>query len=361
MPININNKKICKFVMIGGFLGGLAAAFGINVNKSYQNIKNETIVNKMTKNITDNMFKVSTKFISNCNTTVGGQNRIKIKIGNIGGNFNYNSNQSITDFTNTKCFQQQTFTNEMATQIVNQMSDNILSQMDNETKQKLLTETKAEATANPSILPAIGVSASIGITSSRTDIQNTSITNINTEMQNIVKKIVETEFENNCSTKKINDNTIEITINDIGKDVNFNAIQQIVVAGLLECININGMINTIFDKFESKFELDLSHITKTTATTESTSKVDAKTTTGFSIGAIIAIVVAVIVAIIVLSIGGVFVSKMMQNNNAQGMQRSGIPQGMRPGMPQGMPQSMPQGMRPNMSLSTRPSSFPMKR
>jgi hypothetical protein len=351
--------------MIGGFLGGLAAAFGINVNKSYQNIKNETIVNKMTKNVTDNMFKVSTKFISNCNTTVGGQNHIKLNIGTIGGNLNFNTTQAITDFTNTKCFQQQTFTNEMATQIINQMSDNILSQMDNDTKQKLLTETKAEAQANPSILPAVGLSASIGITSSRTDIQNTSITNINTEIQNIVKKIVETEFENNCSAKKINNNTIEITVNNVGGDVNFNVIQQIVVAGLLECVNVNGMMNKIFDKFESQFELDLSHITNTTATTESTSKVDAKTKTGFSIGAIIAIVIAAIVIAAVLGIVGVFVSKNMQQNNPQGM-RPGMPpsmpfgaQGMRPNMPPNVPFNA-QKMQPNMPPMP-PSGFPMKR
>lgn len=217
---------------------------GNSSSKSNQVITNNTVnqdyINSLNKTIMDSAVNTMVSNASSCSSAVNLNNSCNMSGTSVGGDFNFNGNQSSQAKVNFNCIQANQTSSDMATSMMSSMITEM--KLLNGTESAAQLNTAAQASNKTGFGSTPGSSSSNASTNVSNTVTNETITNVENIFQQKLSNNFNSETVNECIGKTYISNSQDLSNMNIGGNANVECVQTASVEQVQNCKQLSSAV-----------------------------------------------------------------------------------------------------------------------
>jgi hypothetical protein len=246
---------------------------GGSSSKSKQTITNNTVnqnyMNTLNKTIMDSAVNTMIKNASSCSSSVNINNSCNMSGTNVGGDFNFDGNQTAEAKVNFNCIQANQTSADMATSMMTSMVAEMKALNGTDAAAQLNTASQSSNTTGFASTPGGGSksSSSANVTN---NVTNETISNVENVFQQNLSNNFSAETVNECIGKTSVSNSQDLSNMDISGNAKVSCIQTASVEQVQNCKQLSEAISKTTQATFQELGMKTDSTSQTSSATEST-------------------------------------------------------------------------------------------
>ena len=238
------------------------------VSQNNQLTMNKNDFNSNVEQINSNISNTTVDMAKSCSAAMNNNQSIQIKNMNVRGDFNLDTKQDMTAALTFSCIQSNEVRQTSGSSIITGITDSVANSADNQMIQALESAAKTKTDAGFGAIGNFESNSNVNTINNTTTV-NQSVVNLNKVIKNIVESNFNTKTVDDCVSKVMNRQDLDIQNVNVGGNANMVIDQKMAATAMGDCIQKSGVGSEILSAATTALGVTVKNENKSSSQQES--------------------------------------------------------------------------------------------